>query len=91
MANAILGDRTPSLGDLISALHPGDACPWCESRLQGVSALKQVGEGLASWAGKIGARDSPESALRCPECGSEICPADDVTHIHGRRTLGAAA
>jgi hypothetical protein len=80
MGSAAVGVGTRSLGDLISALRPGDSCPWCGGRLESGTTLRQVGVS--------GAQEVP---LLCSECGCEISAATAPVGAHGRRPLWAAA
>ena len=85
------GTKGQSLGDLIAALRPGDACVWCGAQLQRGAALKQVGGTSAGASGLAPDDGVTEVFLACPECGSEVCRAGSGVRIHGRGSLGAAA
>jgi hypothetical protein len=83
--------KTSSLGELISALRPGDICLWCGGRLRSGTALRQVGGDVGGDpAGAIGP-DANDVVLYCPDCGSEICTAGTATRTHGRKALVNAA
>jgi hypothetical protein len=80
MGSSAVCGGVKSLGDLISALRPGDPCPWCGSRLQSGTGLRQVG-----------ASSAPEVLLSCSECGCEISASCDAVATHDRLPLWAAA
>jgi hypothetical protein len=56
MVNKTAETRPKSLGELISALRPGDICIWCGGRLRSGTALRQVG-------GAVGEQSMPGSPL----------------------------
>jgi endogenous inhibitor of DNA gyrase (YacG/DUF329 family) len=91
MGGEALGERQQSLGELIAALRPGDACPWCGTRLKSGSTLREAGVSSAGAMDKAGPSDPREVIVLCPECGTEVCRADDASCAHAHGPLWAAA
>jgi hypothetical protein len=83
--------KTSSLGELISALRPGDICLWCGGRLRCGTALRKVGGGSGGDPADAREPDANDVALCCPDCGSEICTAGTASRAHGRTALSTAA
>jgi hypothetical protein len=91
MAGETARTKTSSLGELISALRPGDICLWCGGRLRSGTALRQVDGGAVGGPPRASGPDASDVVLYCPDCGSEICAAGTATRTHGCTALGNAA
>jgi hypothetical protein len=83
--------KTSSLGELISALRPGDICLWCGGRLRSGAALRHVVGGAGGGPAGASGPDAHDVVLCCSDCGSEICTAGTATSTQGRKALGNAA
>jgi hypothetical protein len=83
--------KAQSLGELITALRPGDPCPWCGERLQRGAGLTRVGEEMADTDVERLSSDDLELILTCPECRSQVCGARTTVRGRRRASLSVAA
>jgi len=83
----VSGDvKLQSLADLITALRPGDPCPWCGARLESGQSLRPVSGEAADEPSE---RTDP--VLVCRRCGSAVFQASRGALSGCRGSLGAAA
>lgn len=91
MGRQAVGGVGQSLGELIAALRPGDACPWCGARLQSGPAVRRTWGAEASSTATGSLLDTSEVVVCCLKCGCEVFAAEESRCMSSRKPLGAAA